>query len=86
MDADIFIPLIIFAFIFMTLRMILLHRRETLARKLEARAPVSESGSLRTSELKALIREAVEEAVAHARVVLARLVVIGHVIGKAGIL
>ncbi len=62
MDEDIFIPLIFFAFIFMTVRMILLHRRQTLAKKLEAQTSTTESGSLRTSELKTLIREAVEEA------------------------
>ncbi len=62
MDEDIFIPLIFFTFVFLTIRMILAHNREKTARKLEAHSRTSEGGSLRTSELKALIREAVEEA------------------------
>src|SRR5690606_11814 len=62
MDPGILVPLIVFSFIFLTIRMILAHNREKAARKLEAQARTSEGGSLRTSELKALVREAVEEA------------------------
>lgn len=59
MDADIFVPLIIFTFLFLSLKTFLGYRQA----KLEHSPRTAEGeGSLRTSELKALIREAVEEA------------------------
>lgn len=59
MDAEVFVPLIIFTFLFLSLKTFLGYRQAKLE---HGQRTAAGEGSLRTSELKAIIREAVEEA------------------------
>lgn len=60
MDEDIIVPLIVFTFIFAMVALIMAQSRWKARHKLEAAG--REGASLGTGELKALMREAVEEA------------------------
>lgn len=60
MDEDIIVPLIVFSFIFAMVSLIMAQVRWSARHKLETEG--KEGTSLGTSELKALMREAVEEA------------------------
>lgn len=60
MDEDIIIPFIVFTFIFAMVAMVLAHVRWKAQHNLDAMG--KEGTSMGTSELKALMREAVEEA------------------------
>ena len=62
MDEDIFIPIIVFSFILSLVYMILHHSKWKYKQKQEAARAAG--SSLRTSELKEIMREAVEEATA----------------------
>jgi hypothetical protein len=60
MEEDIIVPLIVFTFIFAMVALIMAQVRWSARHKMEAQG--KEGTSLGTSELKALMREAVEEA------------------------
>ena len=63
MDEDVLVPLIVFSFVLILIGMILNHSRWKYLQKQKNKGTAEEGGgSLRTSELRALIQEAVLEA------------------------